>query len=255
MLSKFNFSSAFAPALLALTHLSAFAAASCDVFSLNRYGVAMDSTYTATSSNSYVVSSGVVCTGGIKCTMVMGGYVTVDRTLNISTTAADDIFATIVSSINEPFNTSITGSISNGTFSITPNQTAGYYVGFTPSMRCARGVLSGCSSGGDVSNGTAVEACAAYPLAITASDRFPVVMGTISPVVTDTQTAQSFSCNPANMTNPYAAPGKCDGTSVVATTTHASAAAATSTGAAVIGRKADTVMAVLVGMGGVVAML
>lgn len=120
-------------------------------------------------------------------------------------------------------------------------------------MRCTRGTLSECS--GDVSNGTAVEACAAYPLSGQFSSDFPIIEGTISTVATNVDAVADLTCNPANTTDPYAAPGKCSGTSVVATATLSSGVAATSTSAALVREKANSVMALLAVVGGVIAML
>lgn len=121
-------------------------------------------------------------------------------------------------------------------------------------MGCTKGTLSGCS--GDVANGTAVEACAAYPLAGQFVGDIPVMGGSLGTVITDVDTARKMTCNPANTTDPYAAPGKCSGTSVVATIKQTgAAAAATSTSAACLGVSTDSLAVVLVSLAGVVAML
>lgn len=82
--------------LLAVTNLLAFASASCNTFTVDEYGVTNASTFTSV-GRSFVVSAGVVCTANTSCVLEPGGYVTVARTVNISSSDSDELFATMSS--------------------------------------------------------------------------------------------------------------------------------------------------------------
>ncbi|GAB7349612.1 hypothetical protein MBLNU459_g0297t1 [Dothideomycetes sp. NU459] len=214
----------------------------------------MSSEITRLSSQSFVISAAVTCDAHEPCTIHSGGYAAVESSLNISTSQHDEIYTMIRRITGLDVGDAVTGRIRNETSVFEPaNTTVTRYMGFTPFVVCTEGTLSGCSDDSGVANGTAVLACALANDVARDSDGFPLLTGAMHDVVTDLQTAANLTCNPANTTDPYEAPGKCDGTMAVPTTTQP-APAATSSSAATV-RKADSALAVLLGVGGVVALL
>lgn len=160
--------------------------------------------YTQPGPSPYIISAGIVCSGTTPCNIPVGGFVTVDRSLNVSSlddATSSDIYALIASSgIDFEFEESLTSNITATTQRI-QNGTAGY-VAFTPNFRCVSGTLNGCpSSNQDLKDGTIIEACTP----IGSEDD---ISGTISPVVTDEASAKALICNPANVSDAADAPNK-----------------------------------------------
>ncbi|TIA64506.1 hypothetical protein D6C77_01400 [Aureobasidium pullulans] len=153
--------------------------------------------YTRPGPSPFTISAGIVCTGRSPCDIPVGGFVTVDRFLNISSLddgTVSDIFALISSSdISITFKESMTNNNSSTTQRF-ENGTAGYVI-FTPTLRCISGTLGGCPSGNAaVTDGSIVEACTP-----TGSPQDPDdIVGSIDIVKADEATAEALTCNPAN---------------------------------------------------------
>ncbi|THW84503.1 hypothetical protein D6D18_07800 [Aureobasidium pullulans] len=161
--------------------------------------------YTRPGPSPFTISAGIVCTGRSPCDIPVGGFVTVDRSLNISSLddgTVSDIFA-LISSSDTPvtFEESMTNNISSTTQRF-ENGTAGYVI-FTPTLRCISGTLGGCPSGNSaVTDGTIVEACTP-----TGSPQDPDdIVGSINIVKADEATAEALTCNPANVSSAAEAP-------------------------------------------------
>ncbi|TIA29970.1 hypothetical protein D6C79_09788 [Aureobasidium pullulans] len=161
--------------------------------------------YTRPGPSPFTISAGIVCTGRSPCDIPVGGFVTVDRSLNISSLddgTVSDIFALISSSdTSVTFEESMTNNISSTTQRF-ENGTAGYVI-FTPTLRCVSGTLGGCPSGNAaVTDGTIVEACTP-----TGSPQDPDdIVGSIDIVKADEATAKALTCNPANVSSAAEAP-------------------------------------------------
>ncbi|THX15103.1 hypothetical protein D6D13_02393 [Aureobasidium pullulans] len=161
--------------------------------------------YTRPGPSPFTISAGIVCTGSSPCDIPVGGFVTVDRSLNISSLddgTVSDIFALISSSdTSVTFEESTTNNISSTTQRF-ENGTAGYVI-FTPTLRCISGTLGGCPSGNAaVMDGTIVEACTP-----TGSPQDPDdIVGSINIVKADEATAEALTCNPANVSSAAEAP-------------------------------------------------
>ena len=81
------------------------------------------------------ISAGIDCTTTHNdCSLDTGGWLTLNATLNITTTYADKIYDAIHQSLDEDFNKTLTGWVTNSTMKINQGQKG--YVGFTADMRC-----------------------------------------------------------------------------------------------------------------------
>ncbi|KAI5195651.1 hypothetical protein AUEXF2481DRAFT_6964 [Aureobasidium subglaciale EXF-2481] len=165
-------------------------AASCSSFAQSGQA------YTQPSIRTQIISKGLLCNSTASdCRVPIGGYVTDERTLNITVDSPDSIFELISDTVNIAFNeTAVTTRVGdtgpNGVPQTWPvqNGTAGY-VGFTANQRCVSGVLSGCEDA--PLNNTAVEACT--PI-LGVGDQ---LSGTIATITSD---SVGLTCNPANTT-------------------------------------------------------
>lgn len=175
-------------------HLDTRASSSCTNYTASR------ESYSQTGLVTSIVSAGLVCpsTQTIGCKLPSGGWVTDSRTLNITTSDASSIFTLISSAVDYQFNETESYDVDVYTFTFR-NGTAGY-IGWTFTHHCTSGVLSGCS--GDISDGTAVEACGPMH-GYTGSSG---LAGSIGPIYTDDELAESVTCNPANTTKASKAP-------------------------------------------------
>ncbi|THW50109.1 hypothetical protein D6D21_02104 [Aureobasidium pullulans] len=134
--------------------------------------------YTRPGPSPFTISAGIVCTGRSPCDIPVGGFVTVDRFLNISSLddgTVSDIFALISSSdISITFKESMTNNNSSTT---------------------QRGNAA-------VTDGSIVEACTP-----TGSPQEPDdIVGSIDIVKADEATAEALTCNPANVSSAAEAP-------------------------------------------------
>lgn len=163
------------------------AATTCANFTVST-SIGGNETYTRPAHMTFAVSKGVVCNLGSDCTVPVGGYVTDQRLLNISSPSTDSIFSLITKTTHVPFNSSFVGSVENTTWPITAG-TSGY-IGFTPLHKCVQGILSGCN--GDDLEGLGVEACT--PFAANGNG----IQGVLAAVSTSAQAAQAMVCNLAN---------------------------------------------------------
>ncbi|THX76751.1 hypothetical protein D6D05_06003 [Aureobasidium pullulans] len=161
--------------------------------------------YTRPGPSPFTISAGIVCTGRSPCDIPVGGFVTVDRSLIISSLddgTVSDIFA-LISSLDTSvtFAESMTNKISSTTQRF-ENGTAGYVM-FTSTLRCISGPLGGCPSGNAaVTDGTIVEACTP-----TGSPKDPDdIVGSINIVKADGATAEALTCNLANVSSAAEAP-------------------------------------------------
>jgi hypothetical protein len=109
--------------------------------------------------------------------LLIGGIVTVNRTIGITTNAdgsdsgiyntgnylssdaVSNLFTLISSSTGMTFPQNVVGNLTGGSSFGQPAGTSGYAV-FRPDLNCVRGVLSGCSGDGYPQIDTAIEACA-----------------------------------------------------------------------------------------------
>lgn len=179
-------------------------AASCSNFTVTTDRI--DDTYSTTSDRSYIISQGVNCPSTQNCTVRIGGYITVGRTLNITTDSTDSLFDTITSTIDISWNKTTTWQVGQELLSgwKIDNGTSAH-VNFTPNLRCATGRFSGCD--GDDLEGMTVEACTPYTIA-------GGLAGTYNTVTTDPQLAEALTCNPSNTTQAMNGnyTGSCDST-------------------------------------------
>ncbi|THW41452.1 hypothetical protein D6D21_06325 [Aureobasidium pullulans] len=76
-------------------------AASCSNFTVTTDRI--DDTYSTTSDRSYIISQGV--------NFRIGGYITVGRTLNITTDSTDSLFDTIASTVDVSWNKTTTWQV------------------------------------------------------------------------------------------------------------------------------------------------
>ncbi|THV89772.1 hypothetical protein D6D27_06260 [Aureobasidium pullulans] len=179
-------------------------AASCSNFTITTGNI--DDTYTKTSDRSYLISQGINCPSTQNCTIPIGGYITVGRTLNITTDSADSLFDTIASTVDIPWNKTTTQQVGTEYKSgYNVRNGTSVHVNFTPYLRCATGRLSGCD-GGDLED-MVVEACTPYSIA-------GGLAGDIGPVFTDPEAAAALTCNPSNTTQAMNGnyTGSCDST-------------------------------------------
>ncbi|KAG9763610.1 hypothetical protein KCU73_g1341, partial [Aureobasidium melanogenum] len=166
-------------------------AASCSSFT------ASQDAYTQPALRTSIISKGVICNSTTNdCRVPIGGYVTDQRTLNITIDSAGPIFESIAAAVEFPFNETVTTWV--GASTITSEQTwpiksgTSGYIGFTPNHRCTSGRLSGCDS--STLEGSYVEACTPYSIADSQ------LSGTIAAIVADGSVVETLTCNPANTT-------------------------------------------------------
>ncbi|KAH0026726.1 hypothetical protein KCU78_g4264, partial [Aureobasidium melanogenum] len=162
--------------------------------------------YTLPGPSFYFISSGVVCKGKQNCTILAGGFVTVNRFLNNSSpddSINNELYALLTSASNIDFKESLSDNIPVVTQTF-EHGTAGYVL-FRPDFLCVNGIFSGCPAGdphlpaGEV----AVQAC-------TPDDRNNDnhIRGTIMKDVSDEASAKDLICNPANVSSAADAPNK-----------------------------------------------
>ncbi|KEQ95220.1 hypothetical protein AUEXF2481DRAFT_4846 [Aureobasidium subglaciale EXF-2481] len=188
--------------ITALASDSILSRATCSDFSTQRQP------FTLPGPSPFIISTGVVCSGSTPCDVPVGGFVTVNRFVNVTGLddgTVSDLFALISSSDpSVDFTESMSNNISSVSTQRIQNGTAGYVV-FTPNFRCVSGTLSGCPGGSAaLTDGTFIEACAP----IKAGEGSDDISGTINPVKTDEATAKAVTCNPANVSSAADAPNK-----------------------------------------------
>ncbi|KAG9604621.1 hypothetical protein KCU77_g680, partial [Aureobasidium melanogenum] len=161
--------------------------------------------YTFPGPASYIISSGVVCSGNQNCTILAGGFVTTARLLNDSLpdeSITNDIFALVVSQTNINFEESVSDDISAVT-QMFEHGTAGYAV-FWPDLRCVNGTLSGCQTGNDTyRDWTIIQACTPDR-----TNNGTDIGRMIRQILTDKASAKDVSCDPANVSRAADAPNK-----------------------------------------------
>lgn len=162
--------------------------------------------YTFPGPTSYIISSGVVCSGNQNCPILTGGFVTTGRLLNDSLpdeSITNDIFALVASQTNIDFEEYVSDNISVVTQTF--EHGTAEYVLFRPDFICVNGIFSGCPAGtahlpeGEI----AVQACTPDD-----RDNNNHISGTITKVLTDGASAKDLSCNPANVSSAADAPNK-----------------------------------------------
>ncbi|KAI5236761.1 hypothetical protein E4T43_08415 [Aureobasidium subglaciale] len=182
-----------ASAAVSLFFSSTALAASCSSFTQS------GQPYTQPSLRTQIISKGVVCdveTTARGCPVPFGGWVTDERTLNITVADPDSIFERISDTVNFTFNKTVTEWIgstdaANPDTAYIKNGTA-IYEGFTSAHRCVSGTLSGCAD--SALEDTAIEACTPY------SNTGGSLFGTIGPITSDRSAVAALTCNPANTT-------------------------------------------------------
>ncbi|KAI5200582.1 hypothetical protein E4T39_05711 [Aureobasidium subglaciale] len=182
-----------ASAAVPLFYSSTALAASCSTFTQS------GQPYTQPSVRTQIISKGVVCdveTTARGCPVPYGGWVTDERTLNITVADPDSIFERISDTVNFTFNRTVTEWIgsqdaANPDTAYIKNGTA-IYEGYTSAHRCVSGTLSGCDD--SELEDTAFEACTPY------SNTGNPVSGIIAPITSDRSVVAALTCNPANTT-------------------------------------------------------
>ncbi|KAL8834866.1 MAG: hypothetical protein Q9170_003566 [Blastenia crenularia] len=155
-------------------------------------------TYTKPSIVTNRVSVGLSCPlsqNNLTCLLPTGGLVTEFSTLNFTSDSENQIFQTVGKVTNTMFDT-VKGSVTNFSYNVDPGA-MGYY-GFTSTLNCYAGTLGDCI-GGNITAGSAVEACEPRKLAGSSNSRYPELDGMGAFVKTDS--IADMSTNPSNQSS------------------------------------------------------
>ena len=154
--------------------------------------------YTKPADDVHRISKGISLGNNTDQSLTGGGYVSESATLNITSDSALKIFQAVRQKVDKPFNGTLTGGTSSTIMHLHSNQSG--YIGFTTNMRCFAGTLGDCI-GGDVEEGTAIEACTPTILNeiyyAEEDDSFIALDGTISFVSTSPSEVANMTTNPA----------------------------------------------------------